>query len=68
MVQEILRRLRKATEDYQQEALDHARESQYNRDGQKREHKLQNEIRKCKAEMVSRNGSNVLGANERAPS
>lgn len=40
------------TEDYHQERLDHARESHFNRDVQRRELELQEELRKYKTVMV----------------
>ena len=40
------------TEDYHQERLDHARESHFNREVQRRELELQEELRKYKTVMV----------------
>ncbi len=40
------------TDDYHQERLDHARESHFNRDVQRRELELQDELRKYKTVMV----------------
>ena len=50
--QELLRRLDKVTQDFHQETLDHARESQYNREGQLRERALNNDIRHLHSLMV----------------
>lgn len=50
--QELLGRLDQLSEDYEQEKLDHARESHFNRDVQLRERQLQNELSNCKAFMV----------------
>ena len=50
--QELLRRVDQLTEDYHQERLDHARESHFNRDVQRRELELQEELRKYKTVMV----------------
>lgn len=38
--------------EYQQMSLDHQRETQFNRDGQVREHQLKNELRKLQSFMV----------------
>lgn len=52
--QEALRRLDQLNQDYQQERLDHARETLFNRDVQRRELQLQDELRKLKATVVGR--------------
>ena len=51
-MKELLRRLENVTDEFNQEKLDHARESHFNRDVQLREIQLQNDIRKYKALMV----------------
>ena len=51
--QELLRRHDTLTEEYEREKLDHDRESQFNRDVQLREQRLQTELRACKDLMVS---------------
>ena len=51
-IQELLTRVDRLDESYQQMALDHQRETQFNREGQLRERKLQDELRKIKAFMV----------------
>ena len=45
------------TEDYHQEKLDHARESQFNRNIQQQELVLQDELRKYKSLVVHRYGA-----------
>ena len=50
--QELLRRVDQLTDDYHQERLDHARESHFNREVQRRELELQEELRKYKTVMV----------------
>lgn len=50
--QELLRRLDRLDVDYQQVALDHQRETQFNREGQLRERELREELRRLKALMV----------------
>ncbi|MCJ1265236.1 hypothetical protein MMC22_005111 [Lobaria immixta] len=52
LIEELLRRLDKVTQDFHQETLDHARESQYNREGQLRERQLNNDIRHLHSLMV----------------
>ena len=61
--QELLRRVDQLTADYHQEALDHARESHFNRDVQRREMELQDELRKYKSVMVGF-ASNKYGLTE----
>ncbi|KAL8703815.1 MAG: hypothetical protein Q9201_003010 [Fulgogasparrea decipioides] len=51
LIVELLRRLEKLDIDYQQMALDHQRETQFNREGQLRERELREELRKLKAFM-----------------
>ncbi|KAL8874829.1 MAG: hypothetical protein Q9198_006729 [Flavoplaca austrocitrina] len=51
LILELLSRVDKLDESYQQMALDHQRETQFNREGQLRERKLQDELRKLKAFM-----------------
>lgn len=48
LIEELLRRHDKLSEEYEREKLDHARETQFNRDGQLREQRLQAELRSCK--------------------
>lgn len=50
--QELLARLDELSDDYRQEKLDHARESHFNREVQKSEMSLKDEIRKIKSVMV----------------
>ena len=50
--QELLRRLDKLDIDYQQVALDHQRETQFNREGQLREREMKEELRRLKNMMV----------------
>ena len=50
--QQLLTRLEQLNDFYQKELLDHERETAYNRDGQLREKKLYEELRKTKAETV----------------
>jgi hypothetical protein len=50
--QDLLNRLDKLSEDFQQEKLDHARESQFNRDVQRRELQLTDQLRKLKEVVV----------------
>ncbi|KAL8895583.1 MAG: hypothetical protein Q9192_003548 [Flavoplaca navasiana] len=51
LILELLSRVDRLDESYQQMALDHQRETQFNREGQLRERKLQDELRKLKAFM-----------------
>ncbi|KAL2053006.1 hypothetical protein ABVK25_006643 [Lepraria finkii] len=51
LIEELLRRVDQLTEDYHQERLDHARESHFNRDVQRKEMELQDELRKYKTVM-----------------
>ncbi|KAL8731381.1 MAG: hypothetical protein Q9166_003473 [cf. Caloplaca sp. 2 TL-2023] len=51
LILELLSRVDKLEEAYQQMALDHQRETQFNREGQLRERKLQDELRKMKSFM-----------------
>ena len=53
LIEELLRRLDELTDDFNQEKLDHARESHFNRGVQLQEIQLQEELRKYKALMVS---------------
>lgn len=50
--QELLRRYDQLSEAYEREQLDHARETQFNRDVQLREQRLQKELRGYKDDMV----------------
>ena len=52
LIEELLRRLDQLTDDFNQEKLDHARESHFNRDVQLQQIQLQDELRKYKALMV----------------
>ncbi|KAL8805210.1 MAG: hypothetical protein Q9182_002085 [Xanthomendoza sp. 2 TL-2023] len=51
LILELLSRVDRLDEAYQQMALDHQRETQFNREGQLRERKLQDELRKIKSFM-----------------
>lgn len=53
LIEELLRRLGELTDDFNQEKLDHARESHFNREVQLQEIQLRDELRKYKALMVS---------------
>lgn len=53
LIEELLRLLNELTDDFNQEKLDHARETQYNRDVQLKQMQLLEELRKYKAHMVS---------------
>ena len=53
LIEELLRRLDGLTEDFHQEKLDHARESHFNREVQLQEIQLRDELRRCKALLVS---------------
>lgn len=53
LIEELLRRLDGLTDDFNQEKLDHARESHFNREVQLQEIQLRDELRKYKALMVS---------------
>ena len=55
LIEELLRRVDELTEDFNQEKLDHARESHFNRGVQRQEIQLQEELRKYKALMVRAN-------------
>ncbi|KAL8822909.1 MAG: hypothetical protein Q9191_006368, partial [Dirinaria sp. TL-2023a] len=48
LIEELLRRYDKLSEEHEREKLDHARETQFNRDVQLREQRLQAELRSCK--------------------
>ena len=52
LIEELLRRLDQLTDDFNQEKLDHARESHFNRAVQLQQIQLQDELRKYKALMV----------------
>ena len=52
LIEELLRRLDELTDDFNQEKLDHARESHFNREVQLQEIQLRDELRKYKALMV----------------
>ncbi|MDI1489480.1 MAG: hypothetical protein OHK93_008759 [Ramalina farinacea] len=51
LIEELLARLDELSDDYRQEKLDHARESHFNREVQKSEMSLKDEIRKIKSVM-----------------
>ncbi|KAI4189031.1 MAG: hypothetical protein LQ348_003854 [Seirophora lacunosa] len=51
LITELLRRMDSLSNEYQQMSLDHQRETQFNRDGQVREHQLKNELRKLQSFM-----------------
>ena len=53
LIEDLLRRNDQLAQDYQQERLDHARETQFNRQVQQQEIALQDELRKYKSLMVS---------------
>lgn len=53
---ELLRRYDQLSEAFEREQLDHARESQFNRDVQLREQRLQKELRGYKDDMVGYHG------------
>ena len=52
LIEELLRRLNELTDDFNQEKLDHARESHFNREVQLQEIQLREELRKYKSLMV----------------
>ena len=52
LIEELLRRLNELTDDFNQEKLDHARESHFNREVQLQEIQLRDELRKYKSLMV----------------
>ena len=51
-MQDLLQRLDLLAQEHQQEKLDHARESHFNREVQRREMKLQEELRAISGKMV----------------
>jgi hypothetical protein len=53
LIEQLLGNLDALRQEHQQEKLDHARESHFNREGQRREKKLQDELRLLRTRIVS---------------
>ena len=54
LIEELLERLDALSQEHQQEKLDHARESHFNREVQRREQKLIDELRMIRTRIVGR--------------